>query len=63
MAGSYIGSRSEVEETLKFCESFNIHPVVETFSWSDFPKGYEKLVNSTVRFRSVVNTGETYDGL
>ncbi len=61
--GSLVGSRLEVEATLKFCETYNVHPIVENFNWPDFPKAYQRIHDSQARYRCVVDTIDTFDGL
>ena len=63
LTGSDVGSRLEVEETLKFCEDFNIIPMVENYSWADFPKAYQRLLECKAKYRSVVDTAATFDNL
>lgn len=61
--GSDVGNRKEVEETLQFCEANDVHPIVENFSWSDFPKAYQRLHESKAKYRCVVDTADTFDNL
>eukprot|EP01022_Parablepharisma_sp_SALTPOND_P012055 TRINITY_DN153_c0_g2_i1.p4 TRINITY_DN153_c0_g2~~TRINITY_DN153_c0_g2_i1.p4 ORF type:complete len:424 (+),score=38.66 TRINITY_DN153_c0_g2_i1:12667-13938(+) len=61
--GSLVGSRKEVEDTLNFCEKFDVAPVVENYSWTDFPKAYERLHQNKARYRCVVDTADTFDNL
>ena len=61
--GSVVGSRKEVEDTLSFCEKFDIMPVVENYSWADFPKAYQHLHEGKARYRCVVDTADTFDNL
>jgi D-arabinose 1-dehydrogenase-like Zn-dependent alcohol dehydrogenase len=39
----------------KFCAEHNIYPVVETFSFEDFPAAFDKLENGRPHYRCVVN--------
>lgn len=59
--GSLVGSRRETQETLDFCANFDVAPVVETFTWPDFPKAYEKMCASKARYRCVVDIANTFD--
>jgi len=61
--GSAVGSRKEVEDTLKFCDKFNVCPVVENYPWNEFPKAYKRLADGLPRYRCVVDVGSTYDNL
>ncbi len=62
-AGTLAGSRKSIEETLKFCEGFEVYPVVETFSWAELPKAYQILHDGASRFRCVVDVAGTFDNL
>jgi len=59
--GSAIGSRSEVADVLKFCNDFEVLPVVENYKWEEFPKAYERLKDGHARYRCVVDVSSTYD--
>lgn len=63
LTGSDVGNRKEVEETLKFCDENNVLPVVENYSWADFPKAYQRLWESKAKYRCVVDTADTFDNL
>lgn len=43
---------------LDFCVKNNVYPMVETFSFDDFPKALDKLENGKPLFRCVVKTQE-----
>ena len=58
IAGSLVGSRETIKEMLEFCQQKNVYPMVETFSFEDFPKALDRLENGKPVFRCVVNTGE-----
>ena len=59
--GSIVGSRTEVQDTLEFCSKFGVEPLVENYSWADFPKAYKKLYTGGARYRCVVDVAATYD--
>ena len=61
--GSVVGSRTEVQETLNFCEQFGVSPVVENYSWSEFPKAFKRLHTGLPRYRCVVDVASTFDNL
>jgi len=63
LAGSLAGSRIAVQETLKFCENFEVFPVVQTFTWSELPKAYKILGEGTSRYRCVVDVAATFEDL
>ena len=58
VVGSLSGSRADTKEMLDFCAKNNIYPVIEEFSFEDFPKALDKLENGKPIFRCVVNCGE-----
>lgn len=62
-SGSWVGSRKELQETLNFCSDFNILPVVQNFSWPDFPKAYQILYESKAKYRCIVDVADTFDNL
>jgi len=55
LTGSLIGSKKETEEMLVFSAKHNIVPLCEQFTFEDFPKAYDRLVNGRPRFRCVVD--------
>lgn len=56
--GSIIGTRKVINEMLDFCVKENIYPMVEEFSFEDFPKAFDRLENGRPKFRCVVNVEE-----
>ena len=40
---------------IKLCVEKDIYPMVEEFSFEDFPKAFDKLENGKPKFRCVVN--------
>eukprot|EP01022_Parablepharisma_sp_SALTPOND_P016509 TRINITY_DN2437_c0_g1_i1.p1 TRINITY_DN2437_c0_g1~~TRINITY_DN2437_c0_g1_i1.p1 ORF type:complete len:437 (+),score=19.78 TRINITY_DN2437_c0_g1_i1:133-1443(+) len=60
--GSNGGNRMEVQQTLEFCAEHDILPVVESYTWAEFDKGYQKIYDETARYRGVVDVAGTYDG-
>eukprot|EP00830_Metopus_es_P021825 TRINITY_DN934_c0_g2_i2.p1 TRINITY_DN934_c0_g2~~TRINITY_DN934_c0_g2_i2.p1 ORF type:complete len:411 (-),score=67.01 TRINITY_DN934_c0_g2_i2:32-1225(-) len=63
LTGTLVGSRTEVEQTLDFCDKFSIAPVVENYTWADFPKAYKRLHSAQARYRCVVDVASTFDKL
>eukprot|EP01022_Parablepharisma_sp_SALTPOND_P020274 TRINITY_DN363_c1_g1_i3.p1 TRINITY_DN363_c1_g1~~TRINITY_DN363_c1_g1_i3.p1 ORF type:complete len:396 (+),score=25.70 TRINITY_DN363_c1_g1_i3:1647-2834(+) len=61
--GSAVGNRKEVEDTLSFCEKFGIYPMVENYTWPEFPKAYKRLQDGLPRYRCVVDVASTFDNL
>lgn len=53
--GSIVGSREETAETLRFSAEHKVYPIVEEFSFEDFPKAFDRLENGKPHFRCVVN--------
>lgn len=58
IVGSLVGSRADTNEMLEFCAKNEVYPLVEEFSFEDFPKALDKLENGKPIFRCVVNCGE-----
>jgi len=54
--GSQVGPKHTVQEMLEFSAKHNILPMVEEFSFEDFPKAWDKLINGKPFFRCVVKT-------
>jgi len=54
--GSQVGPRHTVKEMLEFSAKHKITPMVEEFSFDDFPKAWDKLINGKPFFRCVVKT-------
>lgn len=55
LCGSLVGTRSVIREMISICAEKNIYPMVETFSFEDFPKAFNRLENERPKFRCVVN--------
>jgi D-arabinose 1-dehydrogenase-like Zn-dependent alcohol dehydrogenase len=53
--GSNIGPRYITKLMLQLCVDKKIYPMVEEFTFEDFPKAYDKLLNGKPHFRCVVN--------
>ena len=53
--GSIVGTREVTNKMLKFCTENNIYPLVEEYSFEDFPKAFERLEHGRPLFRCVVN--------
>jgi len=56
LAGSQIGGIAETQEMLDFCGSHGIAPQIEVISGDDITGAYDKVVNSQVRYRYVIDT-------
>lgn len=55
VVGSLVGPIAPTEKMLDLCVEKNIYPIVEEFSFEDFPKAFEKLEHGKPHFRCVVN--------
>ena len=62
-AGTLAGSKKTIEDTLDFCEGFNVYPVVESFTWAELPKAYKVLHDGASRYRCVIDVAGTFDNL
>ena len=58
LVGSCVGPRPVIKEMLPICAEKNVYPMVEEFSFEDFPKAFDKLENGRPKFRCVVNVKE-----
>ncbi|MEI6108458.1 MAG: NAD(P)-dependent alcohol dehydrogenase [Actinomycetes bacterium] len=56
LSGSNIGSIKETQEMLDFCGEHNIVSDVEIISATQINEAYERVVNSDVRYRFVIDT-------
>ena len=56
LAGSNIGGIPETQEMLDFCAEHHIAPQVEVISGAEITEAYDKVVNSQVRYRYVIDT-------
>jgi uncharacterized zinc-type alcohol dehydrogenase-like protein len=56
LSGSNIGSIKETQEMLDFCGEHNIVSDVEIISADQINEAYERVVNSDVRYRFVIDT-------
>jgi len=56
VAGSAIGSIKETQDMLDFCGTHNITSVVEVISADEIDAAYDRVVNSDVRYRFVIDT-------
>jgi len=54
IVGSQVGPKHVVQEMLDFSSKHDITPMVEQFSFDDFPKAWDKLINGRPNFRCVV---------
>lgn len=60
LTGSNIGGIPETQEVLDFCAEHGIAPWVEVIGGDDINDAYDKVVNSNVRYRYVIDTS-TFD--
>jgi len=56
LAGSQIGGIAETQEMLDFCAEHGVVPQIEVISGEDINDAYDKVVNSAVRYRYVIDT-------
>ena len=55
IAGSCVGPRQVTNDMLKICVEKDIYPMIEEFSFEDFPKAFNRLEKERPKFRCVVN--------
>ena len=55
VVGSIVGPRQVINEMLPICVEKDIYPMIEEFSFEDFPKAFNRLENERPKFRCVVN--------
>jgi alcohol dehydrogenase (NADP+) len=55
LSGSSIGSIKETQEMLDFCGKHNIVSEIETINIQDINAAYERVINSDVRYRFVID--------
>ena len=60
LAGSQIGGIAETQEMLDFCAEHGVRPEVEVIGGEDITGAYDKVVDSPVRYRYVIDTS-TFD--
>ncbi|MCD7438789.1 NAD(P)-dependent alcohol dehydrogenase [Streptomyces lincolnensis] len=56
LAGSMIGGIAETQEMLDFCAAHGIGSEIELIAASEINEAYERVVNSDVRYRFVIDT-------
>ena len=56
LAGSTIGGIAETQEMLDFCAEHGIAADIETIGGEDITKAYDRVVDSDVRYRFVIDT-------
>jgi uncharacterized zinc-type alcohol dehydrogenase-like protein len=56
LAGSMIGGIAETQEMLDFCAQHGIGAEIELIAASEINEAYERVVNSDVRYRFVIDT-------
>jgi len=61
LAGSEVGSIQETQDMLEFSAANQIFPIVETYSFEDFPKAYNRLHKERPVFRCVVDVMDRKD--
>lgn len=57
-SGSVIGSIKETQEMLDFCAKHNITPDIELITPAQVNDAYERVINSDVRYRFVMDMGK-----
>ncbi|MGA7723342.1 MAG: NAD(P)-dependent alcohol dehydrogenase [Ignavibacteriaceae bacterium] len=55
IAGSKIGSISETQDMLDYCEEYNIFSDVEVIAMKDINAAYERMIKGDVRYRFVID--------
>lgn len=55
LAGSLIGGIKETQEMLDFCATHEILPEIEVIKINDINAAYERMINSDVRYRFVID--------
>ncbi len=56
LAGSQIGGIAETQDMLNFCAEHGVVPQVEIITGEDITAAYDRVVNSQVRYRYVIDT-------
>ncbi|MDO4665629.1 MAG: NAD(P)-dependent alcohol dehydrogenase [Actinomycetaceae bacterium] len=56
VTGSQIGGIGQTQEVLDFCAEKGIAPQIEIIGGADIDEAYDKVVNSQVRYRYVIDT-------
>jgi uncharacterized zinc-type alcohol dehydrogenase-like protein len=56
LAGSAIGGLADTQEMLDFCSEHGVRPAIEVISAADVDGAYDRVVNSDVRYRFVIDT-------
>jgi uncharacterized zinc-type alcohol dehydrogenase-like protein len=56
MAGSLIGGIRETQEMLDFCAEHGLGALIETITPDQINEAYDRVVNSDVRYRFVIDT-------
>jgi alcohol dehydrogenase (NADP+) len=56
LAGSAIGGLPDTQEMLDFCAEHDVRPAIELISAEDVDDAYDRVVNSDVRYRFVIDT-------
>lgn len=60
LAGSTIGGIAETQEMLDFCAEHGLAAQIEIIGGEDITKAYDRVVNSDVKYRFVIDTA-TFD--
>lgn len=61
VSGFSTGHAKDSQETLEFSDLKDITPETEIFDLKDYEKAYNKMMNGNVRFRAVIEVGESSD--
>ena len=55
IVGSKSGTKSEMNEMLRFVAKHKTYPKIEEFAWKDSKTAWEKLMKGEIRYRAVIN--------
>ena len=55
LAGSAIGGLRDTQEMLDFCAAHDVRPAIELIPAADVDGAYDRVVNSDVRYRFVID--------
>lgn len=61
LAGSMVGGIAETQEMLEFCAEHKIGAEIETISATEIDKAYDRVVDSDVRYRFVIDAATMTD--
>ena len=61
LAGSLIGGIAETQEMLDFCGAQGIHADIELIRMQDINEAYERMLQSDVKYRFVIDMASLKD--